>query len=488
MSDAELTISLVPSSSGGLSGGNYEKERSVMGRARFVRGGVLAGLICAMLSVAGVAAADDGIPVDHALVVVPPVVDPVLPVGAPPEFDAPANFDAPITAHSHSEYAAPVQELRHSAVAERADVVFPVASVMEPPLPLPPIEPILSPADLGPMLERIGLNPSGPALPAPDRWLVDEALGVIAPSVQQLLPGDLGAGVLAGLTGLATMFGPATVPVDSPDTSPPVALLDAGQDQFEFASTATASPVAESVDLEIPTVTGPAAEVAVSARESVEPPAGPIMLLFLIVLGVVITGLAYPLIRRRRAGIRRMGGRRVPGRRTRGHRASGCGAARCRAAVDPAADHRPAAVSLAADHCAVVGPAASHRPADHRLAVGSAAGHRPTVGPAADHRPAVHPAAGHHLAVGSDAGRWATVRRCSRLRPGLFGIGPERRPGRGGAAVRGDPWLLVEHSRCGAGRSPPSTRHMSRSEGVESTAAVEPAAVVSTTLGAAPVT
>ncbi|MGW6425748.1 hypothetical protein ACWF82_24005 [Nocardia sp. NPDC055053] len=365
-----------------------------MRRARCVRGGVLAGLMLAMLSVAGVAAADDSIPVDHALFVVPRGVDPVLPVGAPPEFDAPAEFDPPITAHSHSDYAAPVQELRHSAVTERAGAVFPVASVMEPSLPLPPIEPILSPADFGPMLERIGLNPGGPALPSPDRRLVDEALGVIAPSVQQLLPGDLGAGVLAGLTSLATVFGPATVPVDSPDISPPPAPLDAGPRYLDAASTSIPLPAVESVDLAIPAVAGPAAEAAVPARASVEPPVGPIMLLCLIVLGVVIAGLASPLIPRRRAGIRRTRGRR---------------AARCRVT-------------------------------EHRL------------------------------------------------RPGTSRSVSVRRPGRGGVAVRGDPWQLVERSRCGAGRSPPNIRPAISSEGVEPTAAVEPAAVVSTTLGAAPVT
>lgn len=370
-----------------------------MRRAGFVRGGVLAGLICAMLSVAGVAAAEDNIPVDHALFVVAPVVDPVLPIGAP------AQFDAQITADSYSEHAAPVRE---------------------PSLSPPPLDPILPLVGLGPMLDRIGLNPSVPVLPAPDRRLVDEALGVIAPSVQQLLPGDLGAGVLAGLTGLATMFGPATGPVDSPNTSPPPALLDAGPQQPEFASTATALPVVKSVDLAIPTVAGPAVEVAVPSPMSAAPAVGPILLLSPIIFGAVIAG---------RATGRRTRGRQAPpfreatvpaaGRRTRGREVGGCPEAR---------------------------------------------------GPAAE----------HHPAVGSDAGRRRAVHRCSRLRPGVLWTGPERRPGRGGVAVRGDPWPLVVHGRCGVGRSPPSIRHASRSEGVESTAAVEPAAVVSTTLGAAP--
>ncbi|WP_189030328.1 hypothetical protein [Nocardia rhizosphaerihabitans] len=427
-----------------------------MRRAGFVRGGVLAGLICAMLSVAGVAAAEDDIPVDHALFVVPPVVDPVL------RIDTPAQFDAQITADPYSEHAAPVQE---------------------PSLSPPPLDPILPLVDLGPMMDRIGLNPSVPVLPTPDRRLVDEALGVIAPSVQQMLPGDLGAGVLAGLTGLATMFGPSTAPVDSPNASPPAPLLDAGQ-QFGFASIATALPVVESVDLAIPTVDGPAAEVSVAAPMSAEPAVGPVLSLPLIILGAVIAGLSLLIIRRRRSGFLRGRARRATGRRTRGREVGGCPEA-----TDPAAGHR-LAVGSAAGHRPAVGSAVDHRPvgwaAGHRPAVGSAAGHRLAVGPAADHRPAVGPAAKHHPAIGSDAGRWRAVHRCSRLRPGLLWTGPERRPGRGGVAVRGDPWPLVVHGRCGVGRSPPSIRHTSRSEGVESTAAVEPAAVVSTTLGAAP--
>lgn len=375
-----------------------------MRRAGFVRGGVLAGLICAMLSVAGVAAAEDNIPIDHALFVVPPGIDPVLPIAAPAQFTAPAEFDAQITVDSYSKHAAPVQE----------PSLFP-----------PPLDPILPLVDLGPMLDRIGLNPSVPVLAAPDRRLVDEALGVIAPSVQQLLPGDLGAGVLAGLNGLATMFGPATGPVDSPNTSPPAALLDAGPQQPEFASTATALPVVESVDLAIPTVVGPAVEVAVPALMSAAPAVGPILLLSPIILGAVIAGLSLLIIRRRRSVFLRGRARRATGSRTRGREVGGCPEAR-------------------------------------------------------------GPAAGHHPGVGSDVGRRRAAHRRSRLRPGLLWTGPERRPGRGGVAVRGDPWSLVVHGRCGVGRSPPSIRHASRSEGVESTAAVEPAAVVSTLLGAAP--